>query len=574
MQNTRGFALEATLFTMLLISVLIASAFAGVVTVTRTTNMDYRNSRVSYAAEAGADAIMAQLADMLEDGTLADSELAAISAPTLQGFTFGSIQVTKLGGVAVEAVTDGPFAGLYSLTQRLEIYSQATDGMDNEGAVIVSAKAQAIPIFQFGIFFDADLEITNGPPLDFDGWIHTNGNLYLSSNNAYYHNILTTPNIVVHDRKDQPLVYNGVEIDDAMNTGVVLNFDSRSIPGFNAFKAASDAAFDNRLMTNAYGVDSLRVPLPAGMVPRVVVEPRVAGDPQLVRDAKFAWKSDWYMTVDLAALGTGGNVCGTALIVRDGGEPVPTAAECANIFTWSWDVFVDGREGVFANVLDVDLAQLFAWVAANPAGKSDIMYFTFTNVAGAFDPRTDGIYPVVRLRNGTTLGNPITFSTDRPIYVWGNFNSDVPNWVPAAVVGDAITWLSTVWVDNIPQHTTPGGFVRTNAANTAFYGAVLAGHSATPWDYFVTGTNAPYGGGVENYPRFLESWSGITSTYYGSLVSLYTSQYAALGTWGGGYYSPPARNWHFDMRFENPSDLPPGTPIVGNVIHTAFRPVY
>ena len=51
MQNTRGFALEATLFTMLLISVLIASAFAGVVTVTRTTNMDYRNSRVSYAAE-------------------------------------------------------------------------------------------------------------------------------------------------------------------------------------------------------------------------------------------------------------------------------------------------------------------------------------------------------------------------------------------------------------------------------------------------------------------------------------------------------------------------------------------
>ena len=101
MQNTRGFALEATLFTMLLISVLIASAFAGVVTVTRTANMDYRNSRVSYAAEAGADAIMAQLADMLQDGTLADSELAAISAPTLQGFTFGSIQVTKIGGVAV-----------------------------------------------------------------------------------------------------------------------------------------------------------------------------------------------------------------------------------------------------------------------------------------------------------------------------------------------------------------------------------------------------------------------------------------------------------------------------------------
>ena len=44
--------------------------------------------------------------------------------------------------------------------------------------------------------------------------------------------------------------------------------------------------------------------------------------------------------------------------------------------------------------------------------------------------------------------------------------------------------------------------------------------------------------------------------------------------WNGGYYSPPARNWEFDTRFEDPANLPPGTPVVGNLIHTAFRPVF
>jgi hypothetical protein len=570
MDNNRGFALEATLFTMLLISVLIASAFAGVVSVTRTSNMDYRNSRVSYAAEAGADAIMAQLADALEDGALDDSELAAVTAPTLNGFTFGNVQVTKQGGVQVEAVTDGPFAGLYSLTQRLEIYSQAHDTLFNEGAVIVSAKAQAIPIFQFGIFFDQDLEITNGPPLDFDGWVHTNGNLYLSSANAYYHNIITTPNLVVHNRKDNNSVLNGVDIDNASGTGVQLNFDSRSLPNPNAFKAASNAAFDDRLMSGAYGVDTLRVPLPAGVPPQAVMQPRQAGDPQIVRDAKFAWKSDWYIVVDLAAMGNGIDVCGTGMAsIRDQGGTLPTLAECQSMLSWGWEQFADGRENRWADVLDVNVGALFNWAAANPTGATEIMYFTFVNSAGANDPSGDGVYPVVRLRNAATLSNPITFATDHPVYVWGDYNSNPVNWVPTSVIGDAITWLSNAWSD--AAHGFP--FVQTPAAPTAVYTAVLAGHSATPWDWYDTGSNAPYGGGVENHPRFLENWSGVTSTYYGSLVSLSTAA-MAVGPWGGSYYTPPRRDWHFDMRFEDPEDLPPGTPVVGNVIHTAFRPVY
>ncbi len=40
----------------------------------------------------------------------------------------------------------------------------------------------AIPVFQFGIFSNTDLAFFNGPPFDFGGRIHTNGNLWLAAN--------------------------------------------------------------------------------------------------------------------------------------------------------------------------------------------------------------------------------------------------------------------------------------------------------------------------------------------------------------------------------------------------------
>ncbi len=129
MKKRNGFALEATLFVLVLMSVLMLSSYTGAAMATRAANLDYRTSRVSYAAEAGADAIMAQVADALEDGYISDEELSAITPPTVEGFTFSSILAEKIGDVVVETVTDGPFAGLYSLTQKLEITSEATDPM-------------------------------------------------------------------------------------------------------------------------------------------------------------------------------------------------------------------------------------------------------------------------------------------------------------------------------------------------------------------------------------------------------------------------------------------------------------
>ncbi len=561
-------------------------AVTGVVTATRTANLDYRYSQVNYAAEAGADAIMAQLEDALEDGNISDAELAAITPPTLTGFTYGAITANRIGGVQVETITDGPFSGLYALTQYLDIYSEAQDAMSNSAAAIVTAKAQAIPLFQFGVYYEKDLEVTNGPPLEFVGWVHSNGSIYMSSNNAWYREVVTTPNKLYHDRKDHHNVFNGVFINDAGGNDVQLDFDSRSHPTPAGFVAQSNAKFDNRVKTDAYGVDTLRLPLPAGVGPEEILAARDPLDGVLERQSKFSWKADWAIEIDVDAINNpAANLCGVMVSTRDGGEQAPSVGQCMNIFSWTWDAWFEGREKRFVDVLDVDLEELFDWVGGNAARETQIVHVTFTG-AGAFDPQGDGVFPVVRLANGDELDNAFTFSTDFPLYVQGHYNRT--NWKPSALIGDAITILSEAWDDTEHQCTTYnpaltllsdicGGFVKKVAATTQVWAAVLAGHSGTPCDHEDAGCPGGYadfyGGGLENFPRFLENWSGVTLTYRGSLVSLHFAS-KAVGTWNGNYYTPPVRDWAFETRFQDPANLPPGTPVVGHVIHTAFRPVY
>lgn len=577
LHDERGLALEGTLLVLVLLSAILMAAVSGVVVVTRTANYDYRGSRVFYAAEGGAEAVMAQLADALEDGALSDAELAAIQAPTLAGFTFTDVTVQRVGGIDIETITDGPYAGLYSLTQRVEISTEAQDGLDNSSSIIVSVKAQAIPIFQFGVFFEQDLEVTNGPPMEFAGWVHSNGNIYMSSKNAWYRDVVTTPNHMYWQRKDKNLRYNGVFVNNAAGAEIQLDFDSRSHPTASAFRAYSDANYDNRIKTDAYDVDSLRVPLPEGMQPIVVTQPRYVSDSDLARKAKFAWKADWYVEIDLAQLQVSNppELCQGAMIqIRSAGLDLPSQGQCMQIFDWTFEAFYEGRELRNADVLDIDMRALGDWTGASGARTNRIFYVTFINtpaVTAETDGNGDGFYPIVRLRNGRQLtGGALTMATDHPIYILGDYNVDA--WVPAAVVGDAITLLSNNWNDANQQQQK---IVKRSASNTQYWTAILAGHSATACDWMLCGTN-PYGGGLENYPRFLENWGGNpkkVAMYRGSLVSLHQSVFAT-GQWSGAYYGPPSRDWGFELRFEDPQNLPPGTPTVGNVIRTAFRPVY
>jgi hypothetical protein len=276
-----------------------------------------------------------------------------------------------------------------------------------------------------------------------------------------------------------------------------------------------------------------------------LIQPRNAGDNQQVREAKMAWKADYHLTVNLP---DPGNACDPGVLTVLDGRPLPAGVDCTAIFSLQPNAFLEGREDIGVDLLDIDVGALHNWIAGDPGNRMiSIMYVTFTNVGVAALNRD---YPAVRLRNGSQLLNPWTLATDRPLYVWGHYNNHV-DWQPSALMGDAVTFLSNEWTD-----AAHAAFAYTaNATEVWVFAAIAAGHSATPCDWQDAGcvpaappplaVNPPYnnyGGGLENFPRFLEDWGGSGAGrllhYRGSLVSLSESQYARRYRWAGAATTP------------------------------------
>jgi hypothetical protein len=598
-------------------SVIVLAGMSAVTTMSRTSTADYRGARASYAAEAGADDVMSQLDAAMQDGIINSEDIANIATPQVAGFRMA--QSTRTTGVPVSrTITSGPFSGLYSLNQPIDIEVSARDSTGNRAIAVLSVNAQTIPLFQFGVFYEGDLEILPGAPMTFVGWVHTNGNLYTSSASATFQSNLTTPDSVFWQRKDSNQRLNGVRINNNAGTPVLLDFDSRSLSG-PQFKTRSEQRFNSRLMSGAHGVRPLKLPLPANMPPITLLEPRSGADNAMVQDVKMAWKADWYITLDANLFSSYGNaaaditamqndICNFLVQERSAGLAVPTGADCRRIFRPVRNAFYEGREDARASgnaavrpdLLDIHMDELRLWADAASATRAPrIIYVNVINTSPADDRRD---FVAVRLRHGAQLPQPrvavdpiggLTVATLRPVYVLGDYNTI--GWRPAAIMGDAITFLSQPPNPAMSNATaiplaqrctaTSAGWCDVNqqvadqniARPTTVNAAILAGHSATLNDWMRAGGAQQYGGGLENFPRFLENWSGVTFRYTGSLVSLFTSQFA-LGLWGNGfggaYYSAPTRQWSFDVNFRFPDRLPPGTPSVGTVLQTAFRPFY
>jgi hypothetical protein len=215
-----------------------------------------------------------------------------------------------------------------------------------------------------------------------------------------------------------------------------------------------------------------------------------------------------------------------------GNNPVSTAS------------FYDRREAKNVAATQINLTKLQNCPAAYNAlndpptgGDPGILYVSKT-------PGTD--LSAVRVSDGANLYTSghlpygLMVATDNPLYIQGNFNT-TPNPgtnppttnkpVPVAWVADPTTVNAAIMTGNVPT-TDPS-------------------------------TGANYSGGLENFPRFLENWTGKTFTYGGSLTCLWESR-RATGQWvyGSPRYTAPNRNWFYNM---DPNNMPPGTPRVRNL---------
>ena len=255
---------------------------------------------------------------------------------------------------------------------------------------------------------------------------------------------------------------------------------------------------------------------------------------------------------------------------------------------------------------DVDENKLVdAWGAADVGNGMRIAtagnpYKAVDCVNGGRQNVVTGARHVIRLVDGG-LGNlPLrpdnglggfTVVAENPVYVFGDYNSNTadpfwanPNTVAdinhsaAAVIADAVTLLSNPptpgnaagWSD---LNSMVNGLNRGNRnAKTTYYRlAIAAGKNMNFPQPAGTGQDFGTDGGVHNFLRYIEDWGGATLSYRGSLVSLYYAQYAT-GTFKCCtlVYNPPNRNYYFDNAFLDPAKLPPGTPMLQDVVNLTY----
>ena len=211
----------------------------------------------------------------------------------------------------------------------------------------------------------------------------------------------------------------------------------------------------------------------------------------------------------------------------------------------------------------------------------------------------------VRLINGTTLpgiydsATPantrgFTVSSENGVYVYGNYNTtgltvnpagninsphlnylpqNTVNHIPASIVADAVTILSNGW-DDSKSFWSPYNEGNRIGTTTQMRFAMISGDTIASRDALPNqgGISPRLNGGVHNFKRFLERWTGNRLDYSGSLINLFNSKnnngsFKCCNT----VYDPPIRNWVFDATFLDPGRIPPGTPFFQYVQTTGFE---
>jgi hypothetical protein len=452
---------------------------------------------------------------------------------------------------------DSQFAGLYGLAYTCTVRGNARPlGTPYNMAAAVEQDFQlaCIPVFQFAIFYTMDLEINPGAPMKVTGKVHSNGNLYSAppSSLEYAQSVDAAGRIYT----------NRAPYDPTGGSATVPIYDLTPVPN----------------------ASSLTLPISTNNSPSVVEQitrpPPIGEDPHSPMGA-----ARYYNECDLLVTTTA-----TSVTVKAGEwdgfgtlapDTLATNGSTGYSFIQTNASFYDAREQKWTLTTDINVGALTNWMKAASGGKS--LNQLASSVEGhqlnsiyVDDKRVNsGKLTVVRVSNGQQLPpSGLTVATDLPLYVKGQFNApdttpgstNTAATKPSSLVGDAITVLSGNWSDAYGNNSLSARTPANTTVNAAFLAGIVQPTNTT-------GT-LHYSGGVENFPRFLENWSGYTFTYNGSMVVMYPSMFAT-NYWvqTGTYYNAPNRKWAFDVNFLDYRRLPPATPQVRQLVRGQWNVV-
>lgn len=418
-----------------------------------------------------------------------------------------------------------------------------------------------LALIRFGVFYERDLEINPGAEMSFAGPVHANGDLYMSPDGATlrFHDRVTSHGDMYRYRKDKSGNTGVVGIDNENGNQTTMNTDSTD----PYWMINSIWLWNGRVQSRSHGVQKLSPPInpvdqPHDLVERPL-EIAATNYNAETEGEKFHNKACLRIHVSSnkvfrATDSRGVNVTAyftNAVLATNGTTCLKNANgtykfASTGVYDVSRNNFYDAREGCYMRPVDIYVDRL---LASFPQVKMDNLTYSVSEGRGVvFVTRDDpdaahaGVQPCLRIRNGLSLpSGGITFASDLPIYIEGDYNT---NHEPSLAVGDAVTVLSRNWQDK----NSAACLSDRVASNANVNVVIMTGNSETSW--------GSYNGGLENVIRFLESWSGKTVNYSGSIIDLWYSE-VVTNRWSyGSYYTAPTRNWSYDEIYR--TEVPPG----------------
>ncbi len=192
--SSRGFTLIASLLLLCLLSGIAIGLLMMVNTEGRAGGDDLQNTMAYRSAEGAIEKMTSDLANSFQGGAVpTPTQITALtslmptgdSSVTYPDYTFTpSVNSSGALNATYAEIQTGTFQGLYASTVPITLKATALRSLGQEVTMLRTVEVALVPVFQFGVFSDSDLGFYSSPNLDFQGRVHTNGDLYLGVSNG------------------------------------------------------------------------------------------------------------------------------------------------------------------------------------------------------------------------------------------------------------------------------------------------------------------------------------------------------------------------------------------------------
>ena len=190
-KQQNGSAMVIALLVLALLLGFVAIAVSRTTSETVASSNDAAESRAFSASQASLEVMTRNFDKIFEEKlspTTADlNHVKDLKPPGFEDTYDFQQEITQTKATETVVMSGQLLQGLNALRDEWQINTVATE--KNTGVQVALRRQfynNRVPIFQFGIFYDDDLEFHPGPRFDFGGRVHANGNLFLMAQTGLY----------------------------------------------------------------------------------------------------------------------------------------------------------------------------------------------------------------------------------------------------------------------------------------------------------------------------------------------------------------------------------------------------